>query len=78
MYQAYLRLEENFVKLQKEGNFKEAFLEMKALKPVIDRYFDNIMVMAEDESVKQNRLSQMVQLTKIITSFAKVNEIIVK
>lgn len=78
LYQAYLRLEENFVKLQKEGNFKEAFLEMKALKPVIDRYFDNIMVMAEDESVKQNRLSQMVQLTKIITSFAKVNEIIVK
>ena len=49
-----------------------------SLKPEINQYFDHTMVMAENEAVKQNRLSLMVKLSKIIRKFANVNEILVK
>lgn len=78
LYQAYMQLKETMAKLKQEGSFKEAFLKLKQLKPVINNYFEHIMVMAEDETIKQNRLSQMVQLADVITSFAKMNDIIVK
>ena len=48
------------------GNIEQLF----ALSPVIDAFFDNTMVMAEDEAIRANRLALLVTL---MTKAKKVN-----
>ncbi|WP_062110305.1 glycine--tRNA ligase subunit beta [Bacillus niameyensis] len=56
----------------------ERFKALSSLQPIISDYFDHTMVMAKNEQLKVNRLSQMKQLAKLIGSFAAMNKIIVK
>jgi glycyl-tRNA synthetase beta chain len=49
-----------------------------AMKPEINDYFDNTMVMSDNAEVKENRLNQMAALAVLIMKMAKVNEIVVK
>lgn len=61
------------------GNQAEAAFEsLQNLRETIDQYFDNTMVMAEDEAIKNNRLAQMVHLADVILSYANFNAILVK
>ncbi|MGJ9381708.1 glycine--tRNA ligase subunit beta [Salipaludibacillus sp. CF4.18] len=62
--------------LLEEGNISDAYAQLKELEPVIHDYFANIMVMAEDNDIKQNRLAQMKKVAAIITSFAEFQVIV--
>lgn len=57
---------------------EEYFDLLVSMKPEISQYFEHTMVMAENEAIKQNRLSLMVKLSEVIRKFANVNEILVK
>lgn len=48
------------------------------MKEPIDAYFDHTMVIADNETLKANRLAQMVSLADQIKSFANMNALIVK
>lgn len=65
-------------KMEAKTSEEDYFHLLFSLNNSISDYFDHTMVMANDEKIKQNRLSQMVILADIIKSFANVNEIIVK
>ncbi len=39
--------------------FDEALAALAGLRPAVDRYFDDVLVMAEDEAVRLNRLRQL-------------------
>ena len=54
-----------------EGNIKQLF----ALSPVITDFFDNTMVMAEDEALRRNRLALLAQLTDKAAKVAQFNQI---
>jgi len=41
------------------GDFPKALELLSSLKPVIDRYFDDVMVMCDDEALRSNRLATM-------------------
>jgi glycyl-tRNA synthetase beta chain len=75
LYNRYLEIIRS---TESELTMKEMFTALAALTPVINDYFDNTMVMANDVKVKENRLSQMRRLADIIERFASLNEIIVK
>ncbi|WP_079476845.1 glycine--tRNA ligase subunit beta [Marinococcus halophilus] len=53
-----------------------AYQSLQAVTPAINAYFDHVMVMAEDEQVKQNRLQQMTLLSKEIERFARFRSIV--
>ncbi|HBO84389.1 MAG: glycine--tRNA ligase subunit beta [Deltaproteobacteria bacterium GWC2_42_11] len=40
----------------KEGNYEKVFETLASLKGIIDTFFDKVMVMVEDEKVRDNRL----------------------
>jgi glycyl-tRNA synthetase beta chain len=40
--------------------------EAAGLRPAVDRYFDAVMVMADDEAVRGNRLAQLAAVTALI------------
>lgn len=48
------------------------------MRPVINDYFDRTMVMAEDEKVRQNRLSLMKELADLICGYCHFQHIVVK
>jgi glycyl-tRNA synthetase beta chain len=49
-----------------------------ALSPVIDAYFDNTMVNAEDAKIKANRFAQLKVIADIALSIADFTELKVK
>ncbi len=48
--------------LELTGSASDKLAQLFALSPVIDAFFDNTMVMAEDEAVKNNRLALLAGL----------------
>ena len=49
--------------------------QLFALSPVIDAFFDNTMVMAEDEAIRANRLALLVALMTKAKKVAQFNQI---
>ncbi|WNS74333.1 glycine--tRNA ligase subunit beta [Bacillus sp. DTU_2020_1000418_1_SI_GHA_SEK_038] len=75
LYNKYMIVKEKFHVHTSES---DEFSLLISMKPEIDQYFDNTMVMADNIELRQNRLNQMVLLAELIKKFANVNEIIVK
>ena len=42
-----------------EGNYQQALSELATLRESVDAFFDNVMVMADDEALKVNRLTML-------------------
>lgn len=75
LYDKYTLVSEQ---LEKKASVNETFELLVSMKPEIAHYFENTMVMAENNDIRENRLNQMAKLANIIKQFANMNEIIVK
>jgi glycyl-tRNA synthetase beta chain len=60
--------------LKRGGQYKEALEVIAALRPDVDRFFDNVMVMAEDAAVRRNRLALLTELRREFTTIADFSE----
>jgi len=60
---------------KREGRYREALLGIAALRPAVDRFFDNVMVMAEDEKLRHNRLTLLADLLSQFSTIADFSEI---
>tara|TARA_B100001971_G_C18241444_1_gene571219 strand:- start:132 stop:2192 length:2061 start_codon:yes stop_codon:yes gene_type:complete len=63
---------ESTQKVFSEGslNYEEKFLQLAQLQPHVDKYFNDVMVMADDESLKNNRLAALAELRLIFLEVA--------
>jgi len=61
---------------KKEGRYREALLGVAALRPAVDRFFDEVMVMVEDEKVRRNRLTLLAELLSQFSTIADFSEIV--
>ncbi len=59
-----------------EKNYEEALIEISRLRPVVDKFFDKVMVMVEDERVRANRLALLQTLLKEFSTIADFSEIV--
>src|SRR6516225_101221 len=59
-----------------ERHYEKALLEIAKLGPVIDRFFDKVMVMAEDVKIRANRLALLESLLKEFSTIADFSEIV--
>ncbi|MGI9571345.1 MAG: glycine--tRNA ligase subunit beta, partial [Desulfobulbia bacterium] len=48
--------------------------EMMALKEPVDRFFDDVMVMAEDQAVKANRLNLLTAINRLILKVGDISK----
>jgi glycyl-tRNA synthetase beta chain len=60
--------------LKRAGKYKEALEVIAALRPDVDQFFDQVMVMAEDVAVRQNRLALLGELLREFTTIADFSE----
>src|SRR5262249_15072627 len=63
-------------KLRATRNYQAALLEIARLRPVVDRFFDNVMVMADDEELRANRLALLRTLVQECSTIADFSEIV--
>ena len=61
--------------LKRGGKYQEALEAIASLRPVVDKFFDGVMVMAEKEEVRKNRLALLAQLLGEFTTIADFSEI---
>jgi len=55
------------------GAYEEYLTSLASLRDSIDNFFDNVMVMADDEAVKQNRLALLNQLRNMFLKVADIS-----
>jgi len=61
---------------KKEGRYREALQDIAELRPDVDRFFEDVMVMAEDEQVRKNRLTLLAELLAEFSTIADFAEIV--
>jgi glycyl-tRNA synthetase beta chain len=59
-----------------KGDYREAFAGIAALQPAVARFFDDVLVMADDETLRQVRLALVAALRDLILDIADISEIV--
>ena len=62
--------------LRAARNYEPALVEISRLRPVVDAFFDKVMVMVEDEHLRANRLGLLQTLVREFSSIADFSEIV--
>ncbi|CAM4023782.1 MULTISPECIES: glycine--tRNA ligase subunit beta [Pseudoalteromonas] len=55
------------------GDYQEALAQLAGIRESVDNFFDNVMVMADNEAVKQNRLALLSQLSGLFLDIADIS-----
>ena len=58
------------------ADYKQAFAEIAGLRQVVDRFFTEVFVMADDQRVRRARLALMADLRDLILDLADISEIV--
>ena len=61
---------------KREGRYREALQDIAGLRPAVDKFFDEVMVMAEEEQVRKNRLTLLSELLAQFSTIADFSEIV--
>jgi glycyl-tRNA synthetase beta chain len=59
---------------KRAGKYKDALEVIAALRPDVDRFFEQVMVMAEDAAVRRNRLALLSEVLREFTTIADFSE----
>lgn len=64
--------------LQDVNDFANLYQGFVQLQPVIDQYFDTNMIMAKDEKIKNNRLSQLSEVSQLADRLGDLSKLVIK
>jgi glycyl-tRNA synthetase beta chain len=59
---------------KRQGHYKEALEVIAGLRADVDRFFEQVMVMVEEEAVRKNRLALLAELLREFTTVADFSE----
>jgi len=62
-------------KLLAENNYEQALAQLAQLRDPVDRFFDKVMVMAEDEKLRNNRIALLNQLHSLFMQVADISRL---
>lgn len=77
LYDRVMTVEQAFKKHLAQGEEKLAWQCLEKLPQPIDAFFDQVMVMVEDEQVKGNRLALLARIATMLNEFAAFQHIVV-
>jgi glycyl-tRNA synthetase beta chain len=75
LYQAFNDVKQDISGDLEKGAFDQALLKVAGLKGSVDGFFDGVMVLTEDESLKQNRLALLGEIADLFNIFADFSRI---
>ncbi len=76
LFEAYCKLKADLDNFAGRGMYGEAFAKIAEIRPVVDRFFDKVMVMDEDLKLRANRLRLLDNLNALVfLRFADLSQI---
>lgn len=75
LYQAFMDAKGKIDQLLNQRDYAASLLEMSRMKKVIDEFFDHVMVMVEDEPIRNNRLSLLDEIGQLFLRFADFSKL---
>ena len=63
-------------KMRVAHDYEGALLEIAKLRPAIDKFFDKVMVMVDDDNLRANRLALLQSVIKEFSTIADFSEIV--
>ncbi len=78
LYQFLIENKEKMEKYYNEKKYNEFLEEMRRWKEPVDKFFDDVFVMVEDEKIRNNRLSLLKMINDIFIKFADFSYIPLK
>jgi glycyl-tRNA synthetase beta chain len=61
---------------KREGRYREALHDIAELRPAVDKFFDEVMVMSDEEQVRKNRLTLLSELLEQFSTIADFSEVV--
>lgn len=58
------------------SRYEDALRTLSSLRPHVDRFFDEVLVMADDETLRANRLALLQRLRTLFSEVAELSEIV--
>jgi glycyl-tRNA synthetase beta chain len=75
LYRAYLALDRETRALARAGDYQLALEAISTLRPLVDTFFDKVLVMAEDRRIRENRLRLLGKLDQVFSWIAQFSVI---
>jgi glycyl-tRNA synthetase beta chain len=75
LYAAYQNSAAEAGRLRAGRDYRRALEAISTLRPAVDRFFDKVLVMAEDREMRQNRLRLLKKLDELFSGIAHFAEI---
>jgi glycyl-tRNA synthetase beta chain len=75
LFQQLVGLQDNVDTLFVEGEYLQGLNELASLRPVVDQFFDDVMVMVDDPAIKANRLALLGRLLNCFRQVADFSKI---
>ena len=76
LYRATQEIAQNIVPALSNKDFNSALTALARIKPTVDDFFEKVMVMAEDEKVRNNRLYLLQKLSSQMNAVADISLLI--
>lgn len=70
LYAAYREVAEGAARGRLAGDYRKALESIATLRPAVDKFFDKVLVMAEDRELRRNRLRLLGQLDALFSGIA--------
>ncbi|HBL17513.1 MAG: glycine--tRNA ligase subunit beta [Elusimicrobia bacterium GWA2_69_24] len=74
LYDALCRAEGEVREKVAQGLYEPGLRILVGLKPQVDRFFDDVLVMADDESIRDNRLRLLSRMLSLFKSIADISQ----
>jgi glycyl-tRNA synthetase beta chain len=78
LFEAYLNVRGPVFQYIQNKGFHQALEKIVEIKPAVDGFFDEVMVMVEDVSLRNNRLHLLYQISGLFSGLADFSRIILK
>jgi len=70
LYDVFSNSKKEILKLIEDGKNLDAYSKIIEMKPIVDDFFDKILVMADDENLKNNRIALIQSLESLLLKIA--------
>lgn len=75
LYRQLLELKDEVAQQFTQGRYLQGLQHLAELRPAVDRFFDEVMVMTDDEGLKNNRLAlldELLQSFRLVADFSRI------
>ncbi|MBI1357748.1 MAG: glycine--tRNA ligase subunit beta [Acidobacteria bacterium] len=76
LYAAFQTVQQDAASARSGGDYPGALERIASLRPALDRFFEDVLVMAKDDAIRENRLAFLAKLLRELSTIADFSEIV--